>query len=188
VIREAMRGKDMVALGRVVLAKRERVIMLQPWGKGLLATTLRYPYEIRDAKEYFDDIPHPKVEPDMLKLAERILQSKSTDFDPAQFVDHYEDAVVQMLKKKQAGIRVSRERAPRPPQDAVNLMEALRGSIAREKSKAEQKRLRQVDGQGEILLLIPGKKGKQTTATPAEPASVRQETTGLLRAETSKTL
>jgi Ku protein len=66
VIREAVRGKDMVALGRVVLAKRERVIMLQPWDKGLMATTLRYPYEIRDAKEYFDDIPDVKVEPDML--------------------------------------------------------------------------------------------------------------------------
>ena len=69
VIREAMRGKGMVALGRVVLAKRERVIMLEPWDKGLMATTLRYPYEIRDAKEYFDDIPDVKVEPEMLKLA-----------------------------------------------------------------------------------------------------------------------
>ena len=69
VIREAMRGKDMVALGGVVLAKRERVIMLQPWDKGLMATTLRYPYEIRAAEEYFEDIPDVKVEPDMLKLA-----------------------------------------------------------------------------------------------------------------------
>ena len=67
VIREAMRGKDMVTLGRVVLVKRERVIMLEPWDKGLMATTLRYPYEIRDAKEYFDDVPDVKVEPDMLK-------------------------------------------------------------------------------------------------------------------------
>src|ERR1700692_2000216 len=105
VIREAMRGKGMVALGRVVLAKRERVIMLEPWDKGLTATTLRYHYEIPDVK----------VEPDMLKLAQHILQSKATDFDPPQFVDHYEEAVVAMLKKKQAGITVSRDRvAPRP--------------------------------------------------------------------------
>jgi Ku protein len=67
VVREAMRGKGMVALGRVVLAKRERVTMLQPWNKGLMGTTLRYPYEIRDAKEYFEDIPNVKVEPDMLQ-------------------------------------------------------------------------------------------------------------------------
>ena len=96
VTREATRGKGMVALGRVVLAKRERVVMLQPWDKGLTATTLRYPYEIRDAKEYFDEIPDVKVEPDMLKLAEHILQSKARNFDPPQFVDHYEEAVVAM--------------------------------------------------------------------------------------------
>ena len=111
VIREAMRGKGVVAFARVVLAKRERVIMLEPWDKGLMGTTLRYPYEIRDAKEYFDDIPNVKLEPDMLKLAEHILQSKTAAFDPAQFVDHYEEAVVKMLKKKQAGMPVSREHA-----------------------------------------------------------------------------
>ena len=135
VIREAMRGKGMAALGRVVLAKRERVIMLEPWDKGLMATTLRYPYEIKEAKEYFDDIPNVKVEPDMLKLAEHILQSKAADFDPAQFVDHYEEAVVEMLKKKQAGMPVSREQAVPRPQNVVNLMDALRRSIARGQSR-----------------------------------------------------
>ena len=129
-----MRGKGMVALGRVVLAKRERVIMLEPWDKGLMGTTLRYPYEIRDAKEYFDDIPDVKVEPEMLKLAEHILQSKAADFDPSQFVDHYEEAVVEMLKKKQAGMAVSREHAAPRPQNVVNLMDALRRSIAEDKA------------------------------------------------------
>ena len=129
VIREAMRGKDMVALGRVVLAKRERVIMLQPWDKGLMATTLRYPYEIRDTKEYFDDIPDVKVEPDMLKLAQHILQNKATDFDPSQFIDHYEEAVVAMLKKKQAGLPVSREHAAPRPQNVANLMDALAAAL-----------------------------------------------------------
>ena len=75
VIREAMRGEGMVALGRVVLSKRERVVMLESWDKVLVATTLRYPYEIWDAKEYFDDIPDFQLEPDMLKLAKQILQS-----------------------------------------------------------------------------------------------------------------
>src|SRR3954471_15467760 len=72
VIREAMRGKSMVALGRVVASKRERVIMLQPWDKGIMGTMLRYAYEVRDAKDYFDEIPDIKVAPDMLKLAEHI--------------------------------------------------------------------------------------------------------------------
>src|SRR5205085_6018964 len=66
VIREAMRGKGMVALGRIVLAKRERVIMLQPWEKGLMGTTIRYAYEVRNSKEYFDEIPDVKVPADML--------------------------------------------------------------------------------------------------------------------------
>jgi DNA end-binding protein Ku len=180
VIREAMRGKDMVALGRVVLAKRERVIMLEPWGKGLTATTLRYPYEIRDAEEYFGDIPDVKVEPDMLKLAQHILQSKKTDFDPAQFVDHYEEAVVAMLKKKQAGLPVSRERAAPRPQNVANLMDALRRSVAEKQaaSTPRRKARKRTQGQGEMLLPIAGKKGKQATAKPAERASARQTRVG----------
>ncbi|HTQ83889.1 MAG TPA: Ku protein [Pseudolabrys sp.] len=180
VIREAMRGKGMVALGRVVLAKRERVIMLEPWEKGLTATTLRYPYEIRDAKEYFDDIPNVKVEPDMLKLAQHILQSKATDFDPSQFVDRYEEAVVAMLKKKQAGVTVPRERATPRPQNAVNLMEVLRRSIAQEKaaSTPRKKDRKRIEGQGEMLLPIAGKTGKQAAAKPAERASARRENAG----------
>ena len=101
-----------------------------------MATTLRYPYEVRAAKEYFDDIPDLKVEPDMLKLAERILRSKSTDFDTSRFVDRYEEAVVEMLKKKQAGLPVSRERAAPRPQNVANLMDALRRSIAEEKASS----------------------------------------------------
>ena len=180
VIREAMRGKDMVALGRVVLAKRERVIMLQPWDKGLMATTLRYPYEIRDAKEYFEDIPDVKVEPDMLKLAQHILQSKATDFDPSQFVDHYEEAVVAMLKKKQAGLPVSREHAAPRPQNVANLMDALRRSIAEEKASSTppKKGRKRIEGQGEMLLPIAGNAKKVATATPSERQSARQKNVG----------
>jgi DNA end-binding protein Ku len=174
VIREAMRGKDMVALGRVVLAKRERVIILEPCDKGLTATTLRYTYEIRDAKEYFHDIPDVRVEPDMLKLAQHILQSKTTDFDPLQFVDHYEEAVVAMLKKKQAGLPVARERVTPRPQNAVNLMEALRRSIAQEEaaSTSPKKGRKRIETQGEMLLPILGKKGKHDAAEPAERATL----------------
>ena len=181
VIREAMRGKGMVALGRVVLAKRERVIMLEPWDKGLTATTLRYPYEIRDAKEYFDDIPDVRVEPDMLKLAQHILQSKATHFDPLQFVDSYEEAVVAMLKKKQAGLPVARERVTPRPQNAVNLMEALRISIAQERKATaapSKKARKRIEGQSEMLLPISGKKAKQATTKPAVRVTARHENAG----------
>ena len=177
VIREAMRSENMAALGRIVLAKRERVIMLQPWGKGLTGTTLRYPYEIRDPKEYFDDIPDVSLEPDMLKLAEQILRSKATDFDPSRFVDRYEEAVVEMLKKKQAGLAVSRERPSPRPENVVNLMDALRSSIAQEKaaSAPPTKGRKRIEGQGEMLLPIPGKKGKDAGAKPTERPGARQK-------------
>jgi DNA end-binding protein Ku len=176
VIREAMRGKDMVALGRVVLAKRERVIMLQPWDKGLTGTTLRYPYEIRETKEYFDDIPGVKVEPAMLKLAQHILQNKATDFDPSRFVDHYEEAVVEMLKKKQTGITVSRERATPRPQNAVNLMEALRRSIAEEKAVStppKKGRKRTEDKARCCFPLLARRANKPQQSQPSEQALVR---------------
>jgi DNA end-binding protein Ku len=175
VIREAMRGKSMVALGRVVLAKRERVIMLEPWAKGLMGTTLRYPYEIRDAQEYFGDIPNVKVEPEMLKLAEHILQSKAADFDPSQFVDRYEDAIVEMLRKKQAGIEVSRDHAVPRPQNLVNLTEALRLSVAQENAAVApaKKRKKRVREQGEILLPIAG---KRSTGVSLTKAAVRPST------------
>jgi len=130
VIREAMRGKAMVALGRVVLAKRERVIMLQPWDRGLVGMTLRYAYELRDSKEYFDEIPDMKVPKEMLQLAEHILTSKTADFDPAQFVDHYEEAVIEMLKEKQAGMPTPKPRQVEHAPNVINLMDALRRSIA----------------------------------------------------------
>ena len=180
VIREAMRGKGMVALGRVVLSKRERVIMLEPWEKGLTGTTLRYPYEVRDAKEYFDDIPEVKVEPDMLKLAEHILQSKAADFDPSQFVDHYEEAVVEMLKKKQAGLAVSREQAPARTHNVVNLMDALRRSIAQDQAASARpaKGRKRIDGQAEMLLPIAGKAKKAVVAKSTVRPSARQMKAG----------
>jgi DNA end-binding protein Ku len=170
VIREAMRGKGMVALARIVLAKRERVIMLEPWEKGLVGTTLRYPYEIRDAKEYFDDIPNVKVAPDMLKLAEHILQTKAGEFDPSEFVDHYEEAVVEMLKKKQAGIVLPKGKATDQPRNVVNLMDALKRSVAADKGAQPQqkKNKKRIAGQGEMLLPIRGSK-----AEAKKPAGAR---------------
>ena len=108
----------------------------------------------------------------MLKLAQHILQSKATDCDSSQFVDHYEEAVVAMLKKKHAGITVSREHAAPRPQNVVNLMDALRRSIAQEKaaSTPPKKGRKRIEGQGEMLLPIPGKKGKEAAAKPAERA------------------
>jgi DNA end-binding protein Ku len=162
VIREAMRGKSAVALGRVVLAKRERVIMLEPSEKGLTGTTLRYPYEIRDTNEYFDDIPAVKLAPDMLELAEQILRSKTTDFDPSRFVDRYEEAVGEMLRKKQAGLPISRQPATQHLQNTVNVTDALRRSLTQERaaSASPTRGRRHIKDQSKMPRAIPGKKTK----------------------------
>jgi len=121
----------MVAIGNVVFTSREHMIALEARGKGLLGVTLRYPYEVRREQEYFDDIPEPKITKDMLDLATHIVERKSSDFDPQKFQDQYEDAVKELLKKKQAGEKIEAPKE-RKPANVVDLMEALRQSIAAE--------------------------------------------------------
>src|SRR5262245_11958082 len=103
VIRDAMASKQMVGIGRVVLARRERIMMLQPRGKGILATTLRYPYEVRQDAEYFSGITDIELPDEMLGIAEVIIERKTQHFEPEKFSDRYEDAVVTLLRAKQAG-------------------------------------------------------------------------------------
>jgi DNA end-binding protein Ku len=178
VIRDAMRGKDMVALGRVVLAKRERVIMLQPWDKGLMGTTLRYAYEVRDTADLFSGIQDMKIAKDMLALAEHILETKAGEFDPENFHDRYEDAVVEMLRRKQAGMPAEIAKPAAPQSNVVSLMDALKKSLAAENSKAPaasgkaKKPKKKVEGQREMLLPIAGKgAGKADAAKPAAKAA-----------------
>jgi DNA end-binding protein Ku len=140
VIREAMRGKGMVALGRLVLSKRERVIALEPYDKGLLGTTLRYAYEVRETGDYFCDLPEITIAPDMLRLAEHILDNKAAEFDPATFRDRYEEALVAHLKAKQAGATPARKPTFAPPHRVVNLMETLRRSVAEDIKGAAPRR------------------------------------------------
>jgi DNA end-binding protein Ku len=136
VIREAMRSKGLAALGRIVLSKRERVIALEPYEKGLIGTTLRYPSEVRDAKNYFADIPDLTPAPELLGLAAQILDSKLAAFDPSGFRDRYEEALMAYLKAKQAGMPPQPKQSWAVPRRAINLMEALRRSIGSD-SKAE---------------------------------------------------
>jgi len=132
VIREAMREKKMVGLGRVVLYRRERIVMLEPFDKGLLATALRYGYEVRDAKPYFEDIPDITLNKEMRQLASHILETKAGHFDPTSFEDRYENALIELLKTKQAGLPAPKETAKKPAARVINLMDALRRSVASE--------------------------------------------------------
>jgi DNA end-binding protein Ku len=135
VIRDTIGKLNMVALGRVVLTRREHVIALESRGRGLMGLTLRYPYEIRDEASYFEDIPDLKLPKEMMDLATHIVNTKSGHFDPSLFQDRYEDALIELLKKKEAGETIEPSREVAAPR-VVNLMDALRASIDAEKKKA----------------------------------------------------
>jgi DNA end-binding protein Ku len=139
VIRETIRSLDKVALARVVLTNREHVIALEARDKGLMGMLLRYPYEVRDASEYFDDIQDVKITKDMLDLARHIVEQKSGHFKPDKFEDHYEAALAELLATKQKGqpIAASRKAAP---SNVVNLMDALRASLKSGEAKAPAKK------------------------------------------------
>ena len=128
VIREAIRKEGMVALGKVVFTSREHIIALEARGKGMVGLTLRYPYEVRKEDEYFDAIEDEKIPKDMLDLAIHIVETKTGHFKPAEFKDQYEDALKDLLRKKQKGEKIERPKE-REPSNVINLMDALRQSV-----------------------------------------------------------
>jgi len=131
VIRDAMKRQDKVALARIVLTNREHVIAIRPLGKGLLGTTLRYAYELRDEKPVFEDIPHPRVSKDMIDLAAHILDSKSAKFDPHKFKDKYETALRALVKRKAAGKTIEAPDEAEQPSNVIDLMDALKRSLGK---------------------------------------------------------
>ena len=139
VIRDAMKDKDRVALARIVLTNREHVIAIEPLGKGLLGTTLRYPYEMRDEDDYFDGIKSPKISKDMIELASHILDSKAAHFDPSKFKDDYEIALKALVKRKAAGKPIKAVEREEKSDNVVSLMDALQASLKGGKGAAKSK-------------------------------------------------
>lgn len=129
VIRDAMKAAGKVAIGCLVLRGRERQIALEVRGKGLVAYSLRAHDEVRDAADYFDDIPTVKPDKDMVEIATRIIGQKEAEFDPSEFRDRYDEALKEMIKAKQKGGKGLVE-APEPDDtNVVDLMAALRASL-----------------------------------------------------------
>ena len=155
-IRETIRDMDMVAIGRLVLTNREHIIALEPMDKGLVGTLLRYPYEVRSEREYFEDIEDVKVTKDMLDLARHIVNQKTAHFDPEAFEDQYETALLDLINQKRAGKPITPAAKP-APRGAFDLMDALRKSIGTAQTE-RPKKSRKPSGQKEMLLPIDGKK------------------------------
>jgi DNA end-binding protein Ku len=126
-ITEGMRRKGVAAIGRAVLFRRVRTLLIRAEGPLLLANTLHFNYEVRPAEEIFDDIPETKIEGEMLDLAKHIIKTKSGTFNPREFDDRYEEALAELVKAKIAGREF---KAPKPPKETkvVDLMDALRKS------------------------------------------------------------
>ncbi|MGJ4958884.1 Ku protein [Bradyrhizobium sp. HKCCYLRH2015] len=131
VIRDAMKEQDRVALARIVLTNREHVIAIEPMGKGMLGTTLRFPYELRDEAEFFDDIKSPKITKDMVELAGHILQTKAAHFKPSEFKDQYETALKALVKRKASGKPIKLPEPAERPDNVVSLMDALKQSLGK---------------------------------------------------------
>jgi len=185
VIRETIRSLDKVALARVVLTNREHVIALEARDNGLMGMLLRYPYEVRNSAEYFDDIQDVKITKDMLDLAKHIVQQKSGHFDPAKFEDHYEAALTELINKKRNGERITSVSKPVSSDNVISLMDALKRSISGKPAapKAEaaakpakgKKPRKAAAGQREMLLPISGKRAAKAEEKRA-PKEVKAKT------------
>jgi DNA end-binding protein Ku len=139
VISEAMAAEGVAGIGRAVISRRERLLVMEPRGKGMLATVLHYGYEVQKDRAYFEDIPDMKIPAEMLELARHIIRTKMGQFDISKFEDHYETALLEMIRAKQAG-RPTEAAKPQQPANVINLMDALRKSATAEKSGVKERK------------------------------------------------
>jgi DNA end-binding protein Ku len=160
VVQWAMREKNKVALSRIVLSTRERLIALAVRDKGLLVMTLRNADEVRDAKEFFTDIEEEEPEKEMLDLASALIEQKSGAFDPSEFKDRYHDAVLEMVKAKVKGQEPVIATAPERGK-VINLMDALRQSLDADRKPPAKSRSRKGE---EKPAAKPASKRKRSSA------------------------
>jgi DNA end-binding protein Ku len=184
VIRETIRSIDKVAIARV-LTNREHIIALEARGKGLVGLLLRYPFEIRDENEYFDDIQDVKVTKEMLDLAKHIVETKSGDFEPEKFEDRYENALIELLSQKRKGEPIRTAVKPRDTGNVINLMDALRKSLSDVGKRGAPrpakgpKPKKAAAGQREMLMAIAGEgEGKAKPAAKETRRPARQRKAG----------
>ena len=136
VIRDAMKDKGRIALAGIIFANRQHILAIEPWGKGMLGTTLRYDYEVRDESEFFNGIASPRVAREMVDLAGHILDTKAGRFDAAKFKDEYELALRKLVKRKAAGKTIEPPEEREDRGNVIDLMEALRQSVGGKGRKA----------------------------------------------------
>lgn len=140
VIREAMAKQKKAGIARIVLYRRERPVMIEPFDKGLLLTTLRYDKTVRQPDEVFDGLRKGKLDPELVDLATHIIDKKQAKFDPTGFEDRYEEALLALIEAKRKGKKPPVAKPAERPTNVVNLFEALKKSLGEEDSSREQPR------------------------------------------------
>ena len=138
VLRDAMQAAGKVAIARLVMSSRERIVTIGARDKGMFVTTLRDPREVRSTAAYFDEIPDIKADPEMLQLAEKLIEQKVTHFEPEKYEDRYESALMEMIKEKLKGHKPIIAAAPERG-NVINLMDALKASLGQAKPAAPSK-------------------------------------------------
>ncbi|MGO7805048.1 Ku protein [Rhizobium ruizarguesonis] len=136
-LRDAMKKSMVAAIARTVLFRRMRTVLIRPHGKGLIASTLNYDYEVRSSEKAFEEMPKLKIQGEMLDLAKHIISTKKGEFDPATFDDRYEAALADLVKAKLEG-----KALPKPKKVEVSkpndLLAALRESAGMMKAAADK--------------------------------------------------
>ena len=133
VIHAAMKRRDVAGIGRVMLSSRERFIAVQPFDKGMIGSLLRYPYEVRGELSYFAEIKEHSIAPDLLEMADHLIDTKLGEFEPQEFTDRYETALRTLIEQKQKGVKIKAAPDTPAPTRVKDLMAALKESVARDR-------------------------------------------------------
>ena len=139
VIRDAMASTDMVGISRLVMYRRERAVMLEPRGKGIVLWTLRYGDEVRDQRQYFADIERTVPDSKPMTLVAKLIAERTKRWNPGMVRDPVQDRLLEIIAAKKKGMKRPVRQAPRPdaPSNVVNIMDALRRSISAESKPAK---------------------------------------------------
>jgi len=170
-LRDGMKKQGVAAIAQTVLFRRMRTVLIRPHGKGLIASTLNFDYEVRSSEKAFEEMPDLKIEGEMLELAEHIIDTKKGSFDASTFDDRYEAAVAELVKAKIEGRALPKKKAPVASKTS-DLLQALRESagLAAKGTMPKRTAANANRGAGRQKAAKPAAKSKQA-ATPARRAS-----------------